>query len=491
MKNKTASILEKPFFLLLLPLFFFLHGLLANYNVIIIKDAVLLFFFYTGVAIGFAFLFWLWYRNVLKACLAAFVLMSANFFFGNGYELLKKLTGDSFFIKYSFLLPVIAVTLTVIIIAIKRTKYKLLQIAKYLNLIFTLFILIDAVSLFLKISKSKKNHVTNLSGQFSRCDTCTKPDIYLIVVDEYAGKKELQDLFSFDNTGFETELQNRGFHIVNNTVANYNSTIYSMASMLNMDYLANLHVPVYENHKDVLICREVIKSSQVVKFLKQAGYSIHNNSFFDINDKEKAVENMFPKNAELLTDQTLIKRIIRVFGARIVSKRQLINFKKRELSDNIKVEQLTDEAMFFKSKEPKFVYSHFNMPHWPYFFDKTGKETPIDSLTDEYKDNKKAYTEYLQYCNEKMLQIIDKIIRSSTLPPVVILMSDHGFRQFHKAQKADRKYYFMNLNTVLLPSANYSGFYNGMSNVNQFRVILNTVFNQKLPMLKDSVSFLW
>jgi len=67
-------------------------------------------------------------------------------------------------------------------------------------------------------------------------------------------------------------------------------------------------------------------------------------------------------------------------------------------------------------------------------------------------------------------------------------MSDHGFRQL--ADTTAKKYYFMNLNAVYLPAGNYSGFYDGMSNVNQFRVILNAQFGQKLPLLKDSIIFL-
>ena len=41
-----------------------------------------------------------------------------------------------------------------------------------------------------------------------------------------------------------------------------------------------------------------------------------------------------------------------------------------------------------------------------------------------------------------------------------------------------------------MPDGNNSGFYDGMSNVNQFRVLLNSQFKQKLPLLKDSTNFL-
>lgn len=67
-------------------------------------------------------------------------------------------------------------------------------------------------------------------------------------------------------------------------------------------------------------------------------------------------------------------------------------------------------------------------------------------------------------------------------------MGDHGFRQL--TNDADRKYHFMNLDAVYFPNGNHNNFYDGMSAVNQFRVTLNTLFQQKLPLLKDSTHFL-
>jgi len=113
---------------------------------------------------------------------------------------------------------------------------------------------------------------------------------------------------------------------------------------------------------------------------------------------------------------------------------------------------------------------------------------PVDDLSDKFAMNKQGYIEYLQYSNKKLLSLVDFIRTNSSRPPVIIVMADHGFRQL--PVDVDRKYHFMNLNAVYFPGGNYSGFYDGMSNVNQFRVILNTLFRQDLPLLKDSTSFL-
>lgn len=489
MKDKLTHIIQRPFFLFLLPLFFLLHTLLENFNPILVKDAFILFFIYSGVALLITALFWFLYRNLTKAALATCCIMAVNFFFGTIYDSLKKHFDHSFFIKFSFILPVILVLLILLVIYLKKSRRTFLQTAKYLNILLLLLILIDTGTLFFKLTNSKGPAVSDLSGEFRHCDSCAKPDIYLLIADEYAGKTELQDLFSFDNSPFENELQNRGFHMINNSASNYNQTVYSMASLFNMDYISHLNDPALMNYPDMLLCRMLIKDNTLVSYLKKINYNIYNYSFFDLADQKRAVQNVFPTNRTVLTYQTLVKRLIYAFGARLASKEKLLAVKQTELHDNEKIDLLTREVPFNKDLQPKFIYSHFNMPHWPYFFDSTGTEVPVDKLTDEFTMDKKAYIEYLQYTNKKLLDLVDHIKKNAARPPVIILMGDHGFRQL--TGNVDKKYHFMNLNAVLLPGGDYSKFYDGMSNANQFRVILNTQFGQTLPLLKDSVNFIW
>jgi hypothetical protein len=463
--------------------------LLENFSPLLVKAAFVVLFVYIAASIFIVFLFWILYRNLLKAALATFFIMACNFFFGSIYDFLKGQFGQSFLTKFSFILPVMLILVIILILYLKKSKRTFLLAAKYLNILLLLLIVIDAATLLLKVINNKGHHVEDLSGKFRNCDTCAKPDIYLLIADEYAGKKELQELFSFDNSPFENELQTRGFHIINNSESNYNATVYSMASLLNMDYIKNSNKPDIVNHQDMLMCRGLIKSNNLVSFLQQNGYEIYNYSFFDLADKKKTVRNFFyPTNRSLLTYQTFIDRFIHTFGTRFVSKQKIIDVKKNDLYNNSKIDSLTRNIVLAKNTQPKFVYTHLNLPHHPYFFDSSGVEISVNKLTDEFTMDRKAYTEYLQYSNKKLLALVDFIQKKSSRPPVIILMGDHGFRQL--TGDVDKKYWFMNLNAIFFPNANYTGFYDGMSNVNQFRVTLNTVFGQKLPILKDSTSFL-
>jgi phosphoglycerol transferase MdoB-like AlkP superfamily enzyme len=124
------------------------------------------------------------------------------------------------------------------------------------------------------------------------------------------------------------------------------------------------------------------------------------------------------------------------------------------------------------------------MPHNPYYYDKDGKELKYELLRKIYDSTETRYISYLQYCNKVFLQLIDDIKSNSPEPPIIILMSDHGFKGYNNYEHVQT--YFSNFNSIYLPDSNYQTFYKGISNVNQFRVLLNSQFNQQLPLLKDS-----
>jgi hypothetical protein len=127
------------------------------------------------------------------------------------------------------------------------------------------------------------------------------------------------------------------------------------------------------------------------------------------------------------------------------------------------------------------------MPHYPFYFDKSGNPYPVAFELPSNIEFKRRYVEYLQYCNNRFLNIIDLIQKKSTRPYIIIFMSDHGLRLDNRPEKI--KYHFMNINSLYFPNKKYQGYYTGMSNVNQFRVLLNNVFQQNLPLLKDSTIF--
>lgn len=477
-----------PFYLLLLPVFFSLHVLAEHFVPALIDEAVQLILIYGGISIIMAAVAWLLLRDLRKAALVAVAIMAFNLFFGSAHDFIRQHFSGLFFSRYSFILPFAFVVVVVLVIYLKKTKKTFVNTTRFLNLLFLVLIAIDLVVLAPKLFENRKDDVSRIKNDFIACDTCTRPDVYLIITDEYAGKTELRDLFSFDNSAFENELRARGFYIVDSSEANYNATVYSMASMLSMDYIKNLEHG-FVNHRDMMICRGFIQYNNIIDFFKSRKYAFFNHSYFELGNKKKAVYNPFyPTRKALFTAQTFTSRFRRNLGFNFASKEQIEKLIRHHLYNNKTIDSLARLTALSKDTVPKFVYTHLAMPHHPYYFDSTGKPYPTEMLTDSFTMKKEAYIEYLLYSNKKLLSLVDHIRAHSARPPVIILISDHGFRQL--PADVPHRYHFMNLNAVYLPGGNYAGFYKGMSNVNEFRLILNNQFGQRLPLLKDSTSYL-
>jgi hypothetical protein len=491
MKTGVAHFLKTyPAFVYLLPVFFVFHGYTEHYDFIPAADSLKLTGVYLLAAVILYFISWLFFRNKHKASIFTFMLLSYNFFFGPVHDWLKDILPGWLIVKYSFIFPATFVFFTALLIFLKKRKKAFFTFTRYLNYLFLLFILIDLVHLSTKILLPGKSRITK-DSEFNPCTDCPSPDIYLIVADEYAGEQQLIDFFNFDNTGFYSELKKRGFHIIENATSNYNFTHYSIASMMNLEYFEHINGQ-NSNIEDLNQSINTLKNSRTLKYLSDRGYKIYNYSIFDLNGQPSPARTTFlPLKTQPLISQTLLYRVQKDLWFHLVVTFKFQSAKKdllyRDKKNNELFLRRTKEAARQKKRDPKFVYTHLMMPHYPFFFDKDGNEYSHKSLSSGTAGGPEKYIGYLQYTNGILLNLIDSVQSGSSKPPVIIVIGDHGYREFKG--KFDSKYHFMTLNSVYFPDSNYTGFYKGMSLVNQFRIILNNRFKQKLPLLKDSLIF--
>jgi hypothetical protein len=454
-----------------------------------VSDALKLVFEYLAGALVLVFIFYFIFRSRQKALLFVFLLLCVQFFFGAVHDLFKNWLYASFISKYSFLLPLILALIGATFFFLLKTSRHFNKLTQYLSITLILLIVIDlvvAVSEF--IGRSGPNGTIT---EITQCRDCKKPNIYLVITDEYAGREELRDIFSFDNSAFESGLQKRNFHIVKKAMSNYNYTPYSMASIFDMNYLKG----ITNKANDIgnrNISYETINKNGLVNILNALGYDFVNLSLFDFANKPGVNNNEFYSTHEkLISSQTLTSRIkkdlwyhfVTTFKFKWAQKNwqsRLINVLKKEYRGTL-------TAAEESSERPRFIYTHFIMPHYPYLFNRNGNQLSFEeSQQDSRKD---LYLEYLQYCNKQCLALMDSILKKDKTGPIIILMSDHGFTKYDPSA-IDPSYNFDNMINIYLPDKNYSGFPDTISNVNLFRFILNKQFKQRFPLLKDSTIFL-
>ena len=472
--------------LFLLPTFFVLHEYYSLYPAIPVYQIIAILCQFIFIAACLFILSFLIYRKLDKAAIYGLLLLFIYVFFGALYDFMKRSFGAHFFTSYIFIIPFLLALLILIGFYIKRRNSQSKRFFIFTNLLFIILIAFDFFT-FLQIrTERNENKVTATPIQIKHSNQTYKPDIYLIIADEYAGLTTLKEIFEFDNSKFVKGLQIRNFHFLNQTTSNYNATIFSMASMLNLGYLKLMNDKI--TLQNTLECSNLLNENVLVKFLQSNGYAFHNFSPFDVSNQSKAIRiYFFPTFEELFISQTITERIRKDIGYNFMSAKKIKELENHNLRNDSVVDILTRNVVK-ESVSPKFVYTHFNMPHHPFFINKDTNSSHYGQLVLSKDQDKRSYINYLEFANKKLLDLIDFIKKKSANPPIILLMSDHGWRGNETSAQNDLQ--FANINAIHLPDSNYKYFYDGMSNVNQMRMLLNTYFAQNLSRLADTTIFL-
>ena len=162
--------------------------------------------------------------------------------------------------------------------------------------------------------------------------------------------------------------------------------------------------------------------------------------------------------------------------------------KKRDFN-NIAIDSLM-KIPLQETSSPKFIYAHIYLPHPPFFYDETGSENELKTILNEKsQESRSLFLSYLKYTNNVAIKIIDRIMQSSRGRAIIILQSDHGFRNFEGAASRPRLS-FKNYSAFYFPDRNYSALYDTMSNINTFPVIFNKYFGTNNSIQQDTTVFL-
>ena len=337
-------------------------------------------------------------------------------------------------------------------------------------------VLIISITSF-SITTANDNSFANLSNvPIQISDVENKPNIYFIILDEYAGFIQLKNDFNFDNSNFKSELEKRDFLVVKESPSNYPNTSLSIPSIINMIYFDFIPDKLGKDSKNIRVVEKMINENNVMKILQANGYKITTldgavgrtpdtyladvrlcSSVFDINpDIRKNFALVYVPIVglqELIFDEEIRKKLECSFAA-------LIDFNEDTLN-------------------PDYVVAHLRFPHAPYIYDSSGNSISINDMGDQ-----NAYLEQLKFANKKTLEIIDSIQERSS-ENIIIIISDHGFRYYINWENPTESDYirgFNNLSAYYLPGEVK---HETIAPVNIFRTIFNSYLGMDYEILDD------
>lgn len=489
-------ILSPILFLLLLPAFFILH----NYNELfgflspnkIIQSALIIY----ALVIGSFLLLRRWTHSPAISSLILFVLSCFILFFRPIHGMVKNTAILSIISSYKIFLPVCFVLLLLFCRKLFRKRTVSLKTIIFLNTTMLSLLIVEG-GIFLHHGLEVKATHNLIYPAKTICDhyqptvraDSSKPDIFLLVFDEYTNNEALKKLWQFSNDTITEWLSRNGFYISRQAKANYDFTPYSMSSMFNMDYLDS------QKGKDATLGRNVLQSNksmsdnQLFCILRKENYSLHFYSPFRNTIEEDGLGHYFDylPNGQLYR-QTLPGSVALDIGWNFSNRKidflgrwkMLEQDAKSMAKANQKLIGLVKLATDISaSRKPHFIYGHFLITHEPHLYDNQGR------LHTEYLDTDpmKTYTTQIEYANFVIDDLITYILRHNKKNTILILMGDHGFRRLPEELNAFR---FPNLMAIYFPEQNYKQLYETISPVNMFRLLLNEYFDQHLPLLSDS-----
>ena len=499
------SIRATPFHLLLLPLFFIIKMLNQYSGLIELSDSIPAFLKIVAGLLLFCIIIYFLSKDLRKAALITTFLGVIFLFFGDIKQGLSKIEFLSFFNRYRFFIPFIAVLSFIIVYKLARAKSHF-RLTLFINLLLISYIIFEVW----KLSGSPNGNDNN-KQVFKYIDPVNKmqttaekeiPDIYYLLLDCYPSSNFQKEMLGISNDYFDNYLREKGFYVVKNSSSNYNRTAFSLASTLNMEYLDWLdstgHVTSFDYNKAL----QYINSASLFSILKTNNYDFNNLSIFDFGYTAPIrKENFLSVSAgTVIFFNTLWHVIKRDFFPKPFAVNENLNI---GLSDDgilkNKYEPLKKynkeilDSLFSlagkkKDSKPTFLYAHLYMPHFPYFYDSSGRAVSTDSLyNDSLITDRSRFSGYITYTNKIVTRLLDTLFQNGAGKNIIIIQSDHGIADFDFSRKKDA---FKNYIAIYFPDRNYALLHDSISNVNTFRIILNNYFNMNVPLLKDSSIYL-
>lgn len=434
-------------------------------------------------------LMWVFFREWNKTALSALIVLALFFFYGNLYDVLKDLMFfDHVVFRHRVLFPLFVLLLIVGLFWVARILKQPARFTFWLNLLTVYLLIYPVFTIGWNIFQQRaSDHSLTLTSSSNNVVDSDQPDIYYIILDAYGRQDVLLNKLGFDNSEFLSSLEERGFYVAECSQSNYGYTRLSLPSSLNYDYLEALNA-FRDSYRESLFKHGAVRS-----FLEVNGYKVvafpTGWSHFEWRDADLYIEYarpvVFVTEFEELALKTTAVRVALDLRTKkqktavsiITPDSSVVLRRLRTLSvlDNLKKLPVSDEKLF--------VFAHIIAPHPPYSFGPNGEWIEREENGVPFEEIRDAYIDQVKFINREMLDVIDVILRESEKPPIIIVQGDHGppetlSRTYAEKMPILNAYYLPGIQTedVLYPS---------ISPVNSFRVVLNSYFDQNLPILED------
>lgn len=304
----------------------------------------------------------------------------------------------------------------------------------------------------------------------------SSPDIYYILLDGHTSPESLQRYWNYNASWFVDSLRDKGFHVISNARANFDSTAFCMATTFNMDLPPQMP-PQWSGFSQAAYIMQNLANGHAKRALHEGGYEVIELSVFPGLGGRTPFYQHSSVVATTVPGLAIMKSPIGHAAEHF--------WVRQQGQSSIRAIEKLQEIAATPSTVPRFVYAHVLLPHNPYFFDRDGNPV-LKGIGANYRDaTKEDYLEQLIYLDRVLTNTVTKILASARQPPVIILQGDHGYRGL-TGDEAKAAESLTILHALHLPPGIASAEpYPEITPVNTFRLLFNRYFGSCLPYAPD------
>ncbi len=446
--------------------------------------------------------------SLSKAGLATVVFLALFFSYGRLYDGLSYL-GVSV-PKHAYLLPTMLFAWGYCVYFIGRAGRGFLITTRMLNVVAVVLVamtLFGIASYRIGLTRAEGVTPTEMSEQavVSHGEPGTLPDIYFIILDDYAHPDTMKEWYDHDDGRFIEGLEDMGFFVSLGSRTRTPHSPQVIAQILNMEYLTGgWQWDEGERRWVEMTWREPgagdqpwsdptfrkLAYSRVAEFLKAQGYKyIVFGGWGDVGrwdsymrDNVDLYFNYYVTSATPWVSEFQFvlwnTTMLRPFYQRIVGSQYETAYRRQTLYTLAHLGAIPGEV-----QGPKLVYVHFASPHEPFVFG-PGGEYIDPSNWFNYRD-RQFYLGQCMFMSAQISEMVNIIVKESATEPIIIIQSDHGPRPHSLGIDIGADEWQKILNAMYLPGMDYDVLSDSISPVNTFRLIFDHYFGTDYGLLED------